>query len=48
MYYGELVNGNKHGKGTEINFGENVKYSGNFDNGKKTGFFCVQKEKENY
>lgn len=48
MYYGELLDGSKHGKGTEINFEENTIYSGTFENGKKNGFFRVQKERENY
>jgi hypothetical protein len=48
MYYGELCYGNKHGHGVEINFEKNTKYAGSFKHGKKSGYFFVQKERENY
>lgn len=48
LYYGEFLNGVKHGHGVEINFNDNVKFAGVFNSGSKNGYFFVQKLDENY
>lgn len=48
VYYGEFLNGLKHGLGVEINIQEEVKYKGEFNDGRKTGKFFVEKPGEKY
>ena len=48
IYYGEFLNGFKHGLGVEINFSDNSKAKGEFNNGHKTGKFYVEKLSEKF
>lgn len=48
LYYGQLLKGAKHGYGVEIDFQRGTTCAGSFEQGKKNGLFCIQKERENY
>ena len=48
LYFGELFNQKKNGKGVEIDFVNEVIYDGHFESGKKNGNFTVIKPHEVY
>ncbi len=43
LYYGELKNEKKHGKGTEIDFKNDIVFIGEYSQGRKSGIFTVIK-----
>ena len=48
LYYGELQNEKKNGRGTEIDFKSDAVYIGTFGKGRKVEVFTVIKRKEKY
>lgn len=49
LYYGELVDGKKHGQGIEISLvNDMIIWKGKFHHGHKTGYFSVESESYKY
>lgn len=48
LYFGQMFNEKKNGKGVEIDFANEVIYDGQFETGKKNGQFTVIKPHEIY
>jgi hypothetical protein len=48
VYFGKFLNGLKHGLGVELAINDEVKYKGEFSDGRKTGKFYVEKPTEKY